>query len=478
VRASHARTRVPGRAERPGAGGADRVVEVRVTVADVKPRGTSLPASGVPPARTAGARIVIGILTIGLFLVLGKLVGAFREMAIAYRYGTSGTVDAYVFVTSLYGWLPALLGGALTAVLVPLAKREAARGASTDTLLGELLGAALLLGTVVAVLAVVSAPATIDWLAGSDRQAAVELHRFVVELSPLLPIGMAVVPLTIALLARDRQSNTLFEAFPAAVVCMAVIAWPMASTSPLSIGHVAGIALQAIALTWALTATGHAPRPRLGFQAQQWPALGRAMGILLAGQCAMSAVTIVDQTIALAQGPGSLATFGYASRILALLTGLGVTVVARAMLPVLADLAAAGRTAEAVGLARRWAAIVTLGAASGAVVAAVFAPDIVRVLFRRGAFGEADVAAVSEVLRFSLVQLPFHLGGVVLVQLVVCQSRHVLVAVVAAASLLVKLAANHLLLPHFGLSGLMLGTAVMYAFSAAAFWIATSRSES
>lgn len=447
-------------------------------VADMKRAPQSEHARRAPLERTAGRRIVIGILTVGAFLVLGKLVGAAREMAIAYRYGVSGTVDAYVFVTSLYGWLPALLGGALTAALVPLAKRETARGVSTGRLLGELLGAALLLGTVMAVLAAMLAPAAIGWVSGGARHPTHELEGFVRELAPLLPLGLVAVPLTVALLAHGRQSNTLFEAMPAAAVCVTVLAWPIASSAPLAAGHLAGAALQVIALLWVLAATDRVPRPRLSLQAAQWPEFGRAVGILLAGQCLMSVVTVVDQVIALAQGPGSLATFGYAARILALLTGLGATVVARAMLPVLAELAASGRAAEAGALARRWAGLVTLASTAAAAIVAAFAPEIVRVLFMRGAFGEADVSAVADVLRVATVQLPFYLGGVVLVQLLACQSRHLLIALVAAGSLVVKLGANHLLVPELGLGGLMLGTAVMYAFSAAAFWVATARSRS
>jgi hypothetical protein len=46
----------------------------------------------------------------------GKLAGAAKEMAIAWRYGVSDTVDAYVFVFNLATWPVSLWFGVLTVV--------------------------------------------------------------------------------------------------------------------------------------------------------------------------------------------------------------------------------------------------------------------------------------------------------------------------------------------------------------------------
>ena len=41
---------------------------------------------------------------VALFVLLGSLVRAGKEMAIAYRYGVSAEVDAYLFVFNLVNW--------------------------------------------------------------------------------------------------------------------------------------------------------------------------------------------------------------------------------------------------------------------------------------------------------------------------------------------------------------------------------------
>mgnify|MGYP000956382941 CR=1 FL=1 len=42
-----------------------------------------------------------GLLTVALFTLLGKLMSAAKEMAVAYRYGLAAEVDAYQFVYNL-----------------------------------------------------------------------------------------------------------------------------------------------------------------------------------------------------------------------------------------------------------------------------------------------------------------------------------------------------------------------------------------
>lgn len=44
-----------------------------------------------------------------LFVLLGKLAGAVKEMAVAYRYGVSGVVDAYQLAFTVVTWIPGTL---------------------------------------------------------------------------------------------------------------------------------------------------------------------------------------------------------------------------------------------------------------------------------------------------------------------------------------------------------------------------------
>src|SRR5690349_5966288 len=85
---------------------------------------------------------------ITLFVLVGKLAGAFKEVAIAARFGTSELVDAYVFVMTLNAWPLSVWLSVLTAVIVPLAARvSAVSEAQLSRFRAETLGLGLLVGT-------------------------------------------------------------------------------------------------------------------------------------------------------------------------------------------------------------------------------------------------------------------------------------------------------------------------------------------
>lgn len=91
---------------------------------------------------------------VSLFVFVGKLAGAAKEIAIAYRYGVSAEVDAYLFVLNLIGWPTAVWFSVLVVVLVPLAARirQDAKG-DLPLFRAELLGLAILIGLTLAALA-------------------------------------------------------------------------------------------------------------------------------------------------------------------------------------------------------------------------------------------------------------------------------------------------------------------------------------
>lgn len=412
------------------------------------------------------------------FLLLGKLVAAGKEMAIAWRYGVSEVVDGYLVAFAIGNWIPSVWMTVLTLVLVPLLARGG--GFGVDTLRrfeAELAGATLALGALAAVGAVLAvwAATAAGWLA-ADSPVAGHARLAVNGLVPAIALGTCTVLMSVRLMAGGSQANTLFEALPAACLLVVVLAWPSTGLGPLLAGSAIGAAVQ----LWAsvvLVARGAAlDRPRLGLSGPVWAAFGRGIGVVCAGQALMSLVAVVDPIVAAGLGSGTVAALSYASRVLALFAAVGTTVVSRALLPVLSGAVAEGREAAASALAWRWAAAVFTGGAVLAAVGAALAPALVRVLFERGAFGPQDTEAVAELLRWGLPQLPFFFAGVALVQWLSSRQRFTAIAAVAALCLVAKLAANAVLVPEFGARGLMAATVAMYAMSATVLAVLAARS--
>ena len=409
--------------------------------------------------------IVRGMAWVTLFVLMGKVSGAFKEMAVAYRYGIGAEVDGYLFVLNLVSWPLALWFGVLTMVLVPLAARmrEQAR-AELPRFRAELFGAALVLGLTLALLAAVVVPALIrsPWVGLAPATAAVAT-KAAGGLALLLPLGVMTSLFSAWMLAAGLHANTLLEGVPALAIAVAVML-SNGGAAPLVWGTVAGFALHAACLAVPLAMRGEIVRPRVGLHSPAWRWFWQSFAIMLAGNAVMSLIDIVDLMFAVHLGTGAVSTLGYANRLLALMLGLGGTAVSRATLPVFArahhDIG--GRIHQVAG---RWVAIML---ALGALAAALLwwlAPLAVRLVFQRGAFDAASTDAVASVLRVGGLQMPFYFAALVLVSSLVARGLHRAVAIGAAVNLLVKVGASLLLVPALGMRGIVLSTGVMYLSS-------------
>src|SRR5690606_4454194 len=128
----------------------------------------------------------------------------------------------------------------------------------------------------------------------------------------------------------------------------------------------------------------------LGAASPVWPVFMRGLGIVLAGEFLMSAITIVDQMMAARLDAGTLSSLGYASRLVSLALSLAITVASPSVLPVFAERVAAGDPAAAARRARQWAGGLFLAGWAAVVIGWLLAPWGVAQVFERGAFTASD----------------------------------------------------------------------------------------
>lgn len=410
------------------------------------------------------------------FVLLGKVAGAAKEMAVAWRYGISTIVDGYLYVMSLVSWPVAVWFGVLGVVLVPLA---ASTRRNTPHELprfrAELLGLTLLIGLTLLAIAEFGLPpflrSSLSGLSGTALAHALEAAPI---LSGVILLGFVISVMSVWTTAGERHSNTLQESIPALVILIAVLAWDSSTAAPLIFGTLAGYALHLAALAWTHARRGELERPRFAFSSTAWRGFWSGFAVMLAGQVILSLITIIDQFFAARLGAGAISTLGYANRIIALILGLGATVASRASLPVFSRGEAEGAT-HVRRMALQWSALL-FGIGAAAVAIGWFAaPWIVRLLFERGAFTAADTAAVAGLLRFGLFQVPFYFASLVLVSLASSRTDYLVLFFSAAISLTVKVIGNLILVPRIGLNGLVLVNGLVYGSSAVFLYAVTRR---
>lgn len=414
-------------------------------------------------------RIASGAVTIGLLTLAAKLFVAAREMAIAWRYGVSSTVDAYQLSITITTWLPMLIVGVMTVVLVPRLVGLNRAGSDRRRFLGELNGSVLLLGAAISALIWLGAPAAARLLASGVNPATVSLTASIARsIAPVAFCILACGYFSSRLQSRERFIYSVTEAAPAmAIAAFLLLPVGLNGAVPLIVGTLVGYALQLLILG-RMVQHGDAPLGRLSFlhRSEEWRSLYAALSLMVIAQLMITLTTPIDQAFAARLGEGAVATLGYATRLVTLLTALGSVVVGRALLPVLSNTVAEGSHKLGARQTLQWSAALGIAAAAGAAILWLAAPLMVRLLFQRGAFDATASAQVAHVLRFGLAQLPFYFAGMAMVQYYAATSRYRAILMITASALVLKLALNFALAPLLGVAGIALSTAAMYLLTA------------
>ncbi|WP_159991775.1 murein biosynthesis integral membrane protein MurJ [Pelistega ratti] len=425
-------------------------------------------------------RIVSGAVRVAFFLIIGKLAGAIKEMAIAHRYGVSDVVDAYQFTQSMANWLPTTIVGAFSVVLIPvLVKLRHLGREEKNKFVAELQAWIFFIGILIMCFTWFVWPWVIEYTSGKLSETAKSYTNEMIGVFALTALLILLIGVNMARLrALERHINNLLDSLPA----LFIFAWVILSPNDVSIwpilwGTLSGYLLQTI-LLWYLADKAEGERfifPKWQFQSEHWSMLVQAAGFMLIGQIALSFVAPMDQIFVAQIGNNANATMGYATRLVAVIIGIGAASVGRAALPVLADVQYRGDAYQAKVMALKWSlAMVGLGVFF-LVIAWYLAPFIVKIVFERGAFTAQDTIAVAEALRYGLMQVPFYFGVLILVQLLASQNRYKLMAGIALINFAVKFLMNYLLAPHYGIQGIMLATAAMYLCSFICYFIVAWR---
>lgn len=418
-------------------------------------------------------RVAISFIWVGFFALSSRLAGAAKEIGVAWRYGVSETVDAYVFVYSLINWPVTVWFSVLTVVLVPLAtKARHELNAELSRFKRELFGFTLLLGAALAVVFWISLPTLLRsgqaGLSGNELKVALSMVR---PLTFLLPIGLLVGLSSTWLIANGTHRNTLFEAVPSITILCALLLPPGLVPEPLVWGSIVGVALQLSALNWSRHDTRALNKPSFSLRSCLWPVFRGALGLMALGQILMSFTSLIDQFFAAHLASGALSLLNYANRILSLVLSLLAISVARAILPVLADARAKGHTnVDSFGV--RWATWIFLLGILLCVTLWLFAPWVVALLFERGAFTARDTGDVASLLRYSAFQIPFFGFSVAMAQVLTSDQRWNVLLGSGALGICTKTISAYFLTASFGVKGLVLSTAFVYFVNSVYFLLA------
>lgn len=418
-----------------------------------------------------------GIATVAMLTLVAKAASFFKDAAVAHRFGTGDSLDAFLLSFSFLSFLAAVVGGGLPEAFLPayaeLNHRRGLRRAqrlAVQTSVWNLVSLA-----VVAAILFFAAPSVIEF---TGRGFSLEKKMLATEaLRSLLPF-LIFYGLTFHLSTWLRAEKCFALAAtapllpPAMIIICLLSAGSGASVQTLVLGTNAGVFLQLLVLFFALRRRME-PQTRHCFT--HWePAnrtvLGNAIPYLLGGLIMNSAV-IIDQAMAAWLEAGSVSILSYSDKVCGIVLALTATAASEAVFPYFAETVAR----------REWLAVkrhllqvtgaILLVAVPLALVLIVFAPQIVGILFERGSFTAVDTAKVANVMRFAAMQIPFYIAGVLASKVAISMQATRFTVVASIGAMVCNVVFNALLMRHMGVAGIALSTAFVHLLSAAALYV-------
>lgn len=427
-------------------------------------------------------RILGASLTILLATLAVKFVTFAKEIVTAATFGAGDEFDALVIALLIPGFLVNVIGGSLGAALVPIyvdLRERRGQADATHLLARAVVWTAAGL-TVLMVALAVGGPFFLPYVAtgfsAAKRAMAAELIWW------LVPMVVATAVRTLwgaALTAAERfwQMSASAAVSPAITIGI-VIGWPTLGVRGVALGLALGAVVEAAWLGLTLRGTGVSLLPGRGGARRDLRRLLGQWVPIMAGSVLMASSTIVDQAMAAALLPGSVARLEYGTRLVAVVTSLGSGVLGVAVVPYFSQLVSRGDFDGLRQVVRRWIGLTVAASLPVVVVLAVWSELIVRTVYERGSFTPLDTAAVAPVQALLALQIPFYVSGIVLVRLASALGAAGVLIWISLGNTILNAVLNLVLIRYMGLAGIALATSVMYAASFGMLWLLLARKHS
>ncbi|MFH1465846.1 MAG: murein biosynthesis integral membrane protein MurJ [Pseudomonadota bacterium] len=416
-----------------------------------------------------------------------RVVGLFRELAIARVLGASTASDAFFMAFTIPSMFRRFVADeGLTGALVPLvADAEEKDGAEmARKLAGRTVTALIGLGLLIAIAAIPLAPWLVDLFAPGFR-AEPEKFALTVRLTRvMMPFVMFVSLVSWCEGMLNHRDHFFIPKIAPGVVSAVIIAaafWP-AGGEPQRVAQ---------ALSWGVLAGGAAHlliclpplyrhwgfiRPRFDWWAgPRFRILAREMGKVAAIGLMAQVNVVVLRSLASHLGTGAVSWYWNATRLVDFTQGVVAVGVGSAVLPALAEAVARsdwGRLSDAFARAVRLAGALLMPAA---VFVALLATPFVALLYRQGAYTWTDVQQTALTLQL-LVPYMLGLAGIQIVKkpFFALNRRNSLVAV-GALGVALTWGLGAWLAPLYGVAGLALALSASTCGQLAAYLVLLRR---
>ena len=398
-----------------------------------------------------------------------KGVGLVKEQTVAANFGTGDALAAFIIALLVPSFFAMVLSGSLNAAFIPtyIRIREQEGEAAAHNLLQRIICLVLVLLSGAGIVILVAGPAFLPLVGKSFNREGISLARhLLIIVMPLVVITGLNVLWGAVLNAHERFSIAALAPVANPLVIIAFLFFGKSlGIYALAYGTVLGAILEGAIVVTALMRLQIPVTPLL----PKFDSYERQVGIqflpMISGSFIAGSNTVIDQAMSAMISPSSVAILSYGSRLVAFPVGIGASALGTAAIPYLTVLFARHDVAEVRNTVKRFLKLVFGVALPVALAIALFSGPIVRLVYQRGVFSQADTIIVSSVLAFLSFQIPFYIAGTLLVRVLSSMLLNRLLFYGTIISVFSNVSLNYILMQYFGIKGIALSTSLVSIIS-------------
>lgn len=420
--------------------------------------------------RGSTSRRILGAAgTIAAFTAVIKLATIGRELVVAWRFGVSDDLDAFLIALIVPTFIINIVAGSFNSSFIPsyIHVREREGDGPARKLLSSVMFLGIALLALTTLLIIIAAPLYLRLIAsGFSRE---KLHLTFTLLCMVAPIVLLTGVVTMWSAVLNAGERFALAAFTPVITPVITIAFLLAARSwgiyALAAGLVSGAAIEVVVVAFAMRRHGVriAPKwtgadPHLRFVARQYLPM-------VAGAFLMSGTSIVDQSMAAMLPAGSVAALNYGNRVVAFLTGLAAITLGTAVIPYFSGVVVRRDWLELRHILSRYLWLIFGATVPATILLVALSEPVVHALFQRGAFTGEETRLVARIQSCFALQIPFYVAGILVVRMIsALRANHVLLGA-ALINLVVNVVLNYVFMRWLGVAGIALSTAVVYLIS-------------
>ncbi len=420
--------------------------------------------------RSVNRRIFAAMITVGGLTVLVKLAAVAKEIAVAYQFGTSDDLDAFLIAFLLPQFAITIIGGSFNSALIPtyIQVREQEGQRAAQRVLSSVMILSVSFLVALSALLALAASSILPLVASgfADEKLALTHSLYYALLSTLVFSGVATTWGAI-LNAENRfvLAAVVPVATPIVTVTLVVALAEHWGSYALVGGAVGGALIETCFLGWGLIRAGVSLVPR-------WcgtsPAVKQVLGQyapMVASAFLMSGTSVVTQSMATMLDPGSVSVLAYGSKVTNLILGIGAVAVSTAVLPHFSRMVT---MMDWNGLRRTlliYSRLLLMTTLPLTLALIYFSEPVIAAFFQRGAFTAADTQLVGLVQAMCVLQLPLYVLGMLFSRVISALKANQLMLWGNAINLAMCIILSYVLMQRFGVVGIALATSLMYFIS-------------